>query len=124
MIAVTFALPAESSAFIRLLKGVKRDGALLFGNIERRTPNVEQPTLQLGILHTGVGKMKCAERVENFRPITFVFPHTRMNTPGNIEFTPRGRVAHQSLFHRFALVIGQFAVEIIEQVIRIHDGED
>jgi hypothetical protein len=46
-----------------------------------------------------------------------------MNTPGNIEFTPRGRVAHQSLFHRFALVIGQFAIEIIEELIRIHDGE-
>src|SRR5437762_4674402 len=66
MIAVTFALPAESSAFIRLLKGVKRDGALLFGNIERRTPNVGHPTLQLCILHTGVGKTKCAERIENF----------------------------------------------------------
>ena len=66
MIAVTFALPAESSAFIRLLKGVKRDGALLLGNIERQTPNVEHRTLQLCVLHTGVGKTKCAERVENF----------------------------------------------------------
>ena len=76
MIAVTFALPAESSAFIRLLTGVKRDGALLLGNIERRTrlgsatarqaPNVELRTLQLSVLHTGVGKTKCAERVENF----------------------------------------------------------
>ncbi len=66
MIAVTFALPAESSAFIRLLKGVKRDGALLLGNIERRTPNVEHRTLQLCVLHTGVGKTKCTERVENF----------------------------------------------------------
>jgi hypothetical protein len=77
MIAVTFALPAESSAFIRLLKGVKRDGALLLGNIERRTPlravgstkpeaSVELRTLQLCVLHTGVGKTKCAERVENF----------------------------------------------------------
>ena len=65
MIAVTFALPAESSAFIRLLKGVRRDGALLFANIERRTPNVEHATLQLCILHTGVGKTKCAEHVEN-----------------------------------------------------------
>jgi nucleoside phosphorylase len=65
MIAVTFALPAESSAFIRLLKAVKRDGALLLGNVERRTPSVEPRTLQLCVLHTGVGKMKCAERVEN-----------------------------------------------------------
>ena len=66
MIAVTFALPAESSAFIRLLKGVKRDGALLLGNIERRTPNVEHRTRQLCVLHTGVGAAKCAERVEHF----------------------------------------------------------
>ena len=66
MIAVTFALPAESSAFIRLLKGVKRDGALLLGNIERRTPNAEHRRLQLCVLHTGVGKTKCAERVKNF----------------------------------------------------------
>jgi len=66
MIAVTFALPAESSAFVRSLKGVKRDGALLSGNIERRTSNVERRTLQLRVLHTGVGKTKCAERVENF----------------------------------------------------------
>jgi nucleoside phosphorylase len=66
MTAVTFALPAESSAFIRLLKGVRRDGALLRGNIERRTRNVQRRTLQLCVLHTGVGKTKCAERVENF----------------------------------------------------------
>jgi nucleoside phosphorylase len=66
MIAVTFALPAESSAFVRSLKGVKRDGALLSGNIEYRTPNVEHRALQLCVLHTGVGKTKCAERVENF----------------------------------------------------------
>jgi nucleoside phosphorylase len=66
MIAITFALPAESSAFIRLLKGVRRDGALLWGNIERRTPNVEHRTLHLCILHTGVGTTKCAERLENF----------------------------------------------------------
>src|SRR5438552_8443704 len=66
MIAVTFALPAESSAFIRLLKGVKRDGALLLGNIERRTRNAEHRRLQLCVLHTGVGMTKCAERVKNF----------------------------------------------------------
>ena len=90
MIAVTFALPAESSAFIRLLKKVKRDGALLLGNIERQAPNVEQRTpntpspYPLGggegdatasgegkrglvcVLHTGVGATKCAEHVENF----------------------------------------------------------
>jgi adenosylhomocysteine nucleosidase len=59
MIAVTFALPAESSAFIRLLKGIKRDGAILRGTLENRTPEV-------CVLHTGVGASKCEERVGNF----------------------------------------------------------
>jgi len=53
MIAVTFALPAESSAFVRLLKGVKREGAVLRGNIERPTPNAQR--LNVCVLHTGVG---------------------------------------------------------------------
>jgi Phosphorylase superfamily len=66
MIAVTFALPAESSAFIRLLKGVRRDGALLRGNIQRPTPNVQGPTLNVCVLHTGVGAAKCAERIGDF----------------------------------------------------------
>jgi len=59
MIAVTFALPAESSAFIRLLKGIKRDGAILRGTLENRTSEV-------CVLHTGVGASKCEERVGNF----------------------------------------------------------
>jgi nucleoside phosphorylase len=63
MIAVTFALPAESSAFIRLLKGVKREGALLRGNIEQRTPNTEHRMQNLCVLHTGVGSVKCAARM-------------------------------------------------------------
>ena len=59
MIVVTFALPAESSAFVRLLKGIKRDGAILRGTLEDRTPEV-------WVLHTGVGASKCEERVGNF----------------------------------------------------------
>ena len=59
MIVVTFALAAESSAFIRLLKGIKRDGAILRGTLEKRTPEV-------CVLHTGVGASKCEERVGNF----------------------------------------------------------
>ena len=66
MIAVTFALPAESSAFIRLLKGVKRDGAVVRGNIQRPTPVAQRPTLNVCVLHTGVGKITCAERVRDF----------------------------------------------------------
>lgn len=59
MIVVTFALPAESSAFVRLLKSIKRDGAILRGTLENRTPEV-------CVLHTGVGASKCEERVGNF----------------------------------------------------------
>ena len=59
MTVVTFALPAESSAFIRLLKGIKRDGAILRGILENRTPDVY-------VLHTGVGASKCEKRVGNF----------------------------------------------------------
>jgi nucleoside phosphorylase len=59
MIAVTFALPAESSAFIRLLKGIKRDGAILRGTLENRTPDV-------CVLHTGVGASECEKRVGKF----------------------------------------------------------
>jgi nucleoside phosphorylase len=66
MIAVTFALPAESSAFIRLLKGTRGEGAVIKGNIQRRTPNVQRSTLNLCVLHTGVGVVKCAERMADF----------------------------------------------------------
>jgi nucleoside phosphorylase len=59
MISVTFALPAESSAFIRLLKRIKRDGAILRGTLENLTSEV-------CVLHTGVGASKCEERVGTF----------------------------------------------------------
>ena len=59
MTVVTFALPAESSAFIRLLKGIRRDGPILRGTLENRTKEV-------CILHTGVGASKCEKRVGNF----------------------------------------------------------
>ena len=66
MIAVTFALPAESSAFIRVLKGVRREGAVVSGNIGHRTLNTERRMQNLCVLHTGVGKTKSAERLGNF----------------------------------------------------------
>jgi adenosylhomocysteine nucleosidase len=66
MIAVTFALPAESSAFIRALHGVKRDGSLVKGDFQRPTSNAQRSTLDVSVLHTGVGAAKCAERVGNF----------------------------------------------------------
>ena len=59
MTVVTFALPAASSAFVRLLKGIKRDGAILRGTLENRTPEV-------CVLHTGVGASECEKRAGNF----------------------------------------------------------
>ena len=59
MIVVTFALPTESSAFIRSLKNVRRDGAVVRGDLEQRTADV-------CVVHTGVGAAKCEERLGNF----------------------------------------------------------
>lgn len=77
MIVVTFALPAESSAFIRLLRNVARDGAVVRGELKHRTSlqavgstkpdaNVEHRTPNVWVLHTGVGAAKCEERLGNF----------------------------------------------------------
>ena len=61
MIAVTFALPAESSAFIRLLRHRKRQnqGALsiISGNIGHRP---------IEVLHTGVGETVSRQRLTRF----------------------------------------------------------
>jgi nucleoside phosphorylase len=76
MTVVTFALPAESSAFIRSFKGIRRDGAILRGTLEDRprlrsatawqAPNIEHRKLNVCVLHTGVGPSKCEDRVGNF----------------------------------------------------------
>src|SRR4030095_10900736 len=66
MIAVTFALPAESSAFVRSLKNVKRDGAVARGELKHRTSNIEHRISNVCVLHTGVGAAKCEERLRNF----------------------------------------------------------
>jgi nucleoside phosphorylase len=66
MIVVTFALPAESSAFIHLLKNVRRDGAVVWGELKHQTSKVENRISDLYVLHTGVGAAKCAERLGNF----------------------------------------------------------
>ena len=61
MIAVTFALPAESSQFIRRLRNksrVDRNGIrIVRGTIHDRT---------IEVLHTGVGEKICRERIEKF----------------------------------------------------------
>jgi nucleoside phosphorylase len=77
MIVVTFALPAESSTFIRLLRNVTREGAVVRGELKHRTSlraggstkpeaNVEHRTSNVCVLHTGVGAAKCQERLGNF----------------------------------------------------------
>src|SRR5437870_4483085 len=77
MIVVTFALPAESSAFIHLLKNVRRDGAVVRGELKHRTSlrakgstepeaNAEPRTSNVWVLHTGVGAAKCEERLGHF----------------------------------------------------------
>ena len=55
MIAITFALPTESSDLIRQLGPVQRDGSLVFGKIDNH---------EVTILHTGVGPKNCAARME------------------------------------------------------------
>ena len=61
MIAITFALPAESSDFVRLLTRpiiYAREGAeSIRGQIHGRP---------VGVLHTGVGEKNCRVRIENF----------------------------------------------------------
>ena len=61
MIAVTFALPAESSEFLRRLRdrtGSERNGLrIVRGNIAGQT---------IEVLHTGVGEKVCRQRVGNF----------------------------------------------------------
>jgi len=57
MIAVTFALPAESSAFVRSLEQRERKSFLVNGSIEGK---------EIIVLHTGVGSHKCGERLTEF----------------------------------------------------------
>jgi len=57
MIAVTFALPAESSAFVRLLEHRQGKGFVTNGSIGGK---------KIVVLHTGVGAQKCEERLAEF----------------------------------------------------------
>ena len=57
MIAVTFALPAESSDFIKLLNRRARDGSLVRGTLH----NVD-----VCVLHTGVGEQMTRRRMAAF----------------------------------------------------------
>ncbi len=65
MIALTFALPAESSAFVRKLKNVRRDAAILRGYLERSTTHKENAE-EICVVHTGVGAAECKKRLDPF----------------------------------------------------------
>ncbi len=55
MIAITFALPTESSDLRRRLRDARKDGDFLSGSIDDRA---------VAILHTGVGAKNCSARME------------------------------------------------------------
>ena len=61
MIAVTFALPAESLEFLRSLgsksRGIRNGVPTIRGEIDGRT---------IEVLHTGVGEKVCRQRIEKF----------------------------------------------------------
>jgi len=59
MIAITFALPAESSDFVRLLEKPSRNSREGVENIRGRLHGK-----LVDVIHTGVGKMVCRERME------------------------------------------------------------
>jgi adenosylhomocysteine nucleosidase len=64
MIAVTFALPAESSAFVRKLTNIRRHGFVLRGDLANHTSHLKLRTLC--VLHTGVGATECRKRLGIF----------------------------------------------------------
>jgi adenosylhomocysteine nucleosidase len=55
MIGITFALPSESSDFVRQLRQIENVDGLLFGQIGER---------DVAVVHTGVGAGNCNERLE------------------------------------------------------------
>lgn len=61
MIAITFALPAESSSLVSLLQEKKRSdrnkAVTIHGKIDNRS---------VAIFHTGVGGKSCANKIDNF----------------------------------------------------------
>lgn len=63
MIAVTFALPAESSAFVRQLTNVRREGWIVRGDLPQKTAAT---TTQVCVLHTGVGSKVAGARLSEF----------------------------------------------------------
>jgi nucleoside phosphorylase len=61
MIAITFALPAESSGFVTLVRDKRRavsgDTEIIYGKISQRP---------VTIFHTGIGQKACQANIDNF----------------------------------------------------------
>ena len=61
MIAITFALPAESSGLVGLMRKKKRasssGGKIVYGKIDNQS---------IAILHTGVGRKSCERKIDSF----------------------------------------------------------
>jgi len=61
MIAITFALPVESSGFVALMRDKRRavsgDTEIIYGEINQRP---------IAIFHTGVGRKACQANIDNF----------------------------------------------------------
>src|SRR5438552_9214666 len=61
MIAITFALPAESSGFVALVRDKRRavsgDTEIIYGEINQRP---------IAIFHTGIGRKACQANIDNF----------------------------------------------------------
>src|SRR5438309_11363013 len=61
MIAITFALPAESSGFVALVRDKRRavtgDTEIIYGEINQRP---------VAIFHTGIGRKACQANIDNF----------------------------------------------------------
>ena len=108
MIAVTFALPAESSAFVRKLSHRKRDGAVVRGELLRS--NIKHQISRVCVLHTGVGSRECERLLPPF------LQHLKLT---NLEL-PFGAI--DLLFERHALDVsvtvlrrsGDFEVRVVK----------
>jgi adenosylhomocysteine nucleosidase len=61
VIAITFALPAESSNLVALLQEKKHSGANKVGVIHGRIDNHS-----IAVFHTGVGAKACADKIDKF----------------------------------------------------------
>jgi adenosylhomocysteine nucleosidase len=66
MIAVTFALPAESSAFRRRLRNRRRVGAVTYAELVTNKSETRNQISEIVVIHTGVGASECQKQLGTF----------------------------------------------------------